>query len=72
MALPGHMSGKQELTGNWTRCSPHRSYDTLEPNEQHCCREVDRLVRLIKVTLGCLARTEERKIRALEIKLHEV
>jgi hypothetical protein len=54
------------------RRSPHRSHDALEPDEQHRCREVDRLSRLVMVALGRLARTEEREKRALKVELHEV
>jgi hypothetical protein len=54
-----------------SRGSPHRSHDTLEPDEQHCRREVYRLVRLVTITLRRLARTEEREKRALEVELHK-
>jgi hypothetical protein len=55
-----------------TRCLPHRSHDALEPDEQHRRREVDRLVRLVTIALGRLARTQERQVCTIQIELHEV
>jgi hypothetical protein len=72
MALRAHMSGEQQLFDNRTQGSPHRSHDALEPDEQHRRCQVDRLVRLLTIALGRLARTQERQVCALQIELHEV
>jgi hypothetical protein len=66
------MSVEQYQSDNRTQRSPHRSHDALEPDEQHRCCQVDRLVRLLPVALGRLARTQERQVCTLQIELHEL
>jgi fatty-acid desaturase len=50
---------------------PHRRDDALEPAEKHRSYKVHRLVRLVLVTLGCLACTEERQKGSVQLQLHE-
>jgi hypothetical protein len=51
---------------------PHRCDDALEPNKQHCRRQVDSFVRLPRVRARRLACAEIRKLGLREMELHQL
>jgi hypothetical protein len=52
--------------------SPHRRHYTLEARVQHRRSKVDDLVRLLLVSLGCLARRQIREPRLVEVERHQL